>query len=68
MSAYFGSHPFCKLQKWCTRLAAISDKVYQLFAPGRLFSSGTPASSMVEILLKVALKHNKSIKPISEGD
>jgi hypothetical protein len=50
----------CKLQKWCTRLAAASDKVYQLLAQGRWFS---PASSttktgrhdIAEILLKVAL-------------
>ena len=38
----------CKLQKKkkkkCTRLAAPSDKVYQLLAHGRWFSSGTPAS------------------------
>ena len=54
----------CKLQKGCTRLAAASDKVYQLFADGRWFSPGTPASSttktgrhgIAEILLKVALK------------
>ena len=54
----------CKLQKGCTRLAAPSDKVYQLFADGRWFSPGTPASSttktgrhgIAEILLKVALK------------
>ena len=53
----------CKLQKGCTRLAAASDKVYQLLAHGRLFSSGTPASSttktgrhdIAKILLKVAL-------------
>ena len=57
----------CKLQKGCTRLAAASDKVYQLLAHGhgRWFSPGTPASSttetgchdIAEILLKVALKH-----------
>jgi hypothetical protein len=49
----------------CTRLAAASDKVYQLLAHGRWFSPGTPASSttktgchdIAEILLKVALKH-----------
>ncbi len=35
----------CKLQKRCTRLAAASDKVYQLFAHGRWFSPGTRASS-----------------------
>ena len=57
----------------CTRLAAASDKVYQLLAHGRWFSPGTPASSttktdrhdIAEILLKVALKHQISnqIKP-----
>jgi hypothetical protein len=53
----------CKLQKGCTRLAAASDKVYQLLTHGRWFSPGTPASSttktglydIAEILLKVAL-------------
>jgi hypothetical protein len=47
----------------CTRLAAASDKVYQLLAHGRWFSLGTPASfttkpgghDIAEILLKVAL-------------
>ena len=42
-----------------------NDKVYQLFAHGRWFSPGTPASyttntgchDIAEILLKVALKH-----------
>jgi hypothetical protein len=51
---------------------ATSDKVYQLLAHGRWFSPGTPASSttktgchnIAEILLKVALKHQKSIKSI----
>jgi hypothetical protein len=33
----------CKLQKGCTRLAAASDKVYQLLAHGRWFSPGTQA-------------------------
>ena len=59
----------CKLQKGCTRLAATSDKVYQLLGHGRWFSPGTPASSttktgrhdIAEILLKVALKHKKAI-------
>ena len=60
----------CKLQKGCTRLAALSDKIDQLFAHGRWFSLGTPASSttktgrqdIAEILLKVALKHqNQSV-------
>ena len=58
----------CKLPKRCTRLAAASDKVYQLLAHGLWFSLGTPASSttktsrhdIAEILLKVALKHQKS--------
>ena len=52
----------CNLQKRCTRLAAASDKVYQLLAHGRWFSPGTPATSttktgrhdIAEILLKVA--------------
>jgi hypothetical protein len=33
------------LQKRCTRLAAASDKVYQLLGQGRWFSTDTPASS-----------------------
>jgi hypothetical protein len=61
---YIGS---LQITKKCTRLAAASDKVYQLLAHGRWFS---PASSttktgrhdIAEILLKVALKHQKSIK------
>jgi hypothetical protein len=60
---------FCKLQKGCTRLAAASDKVYQLLAHDRWFSQGTPASSttktvrhdIAEILLKVALKNKNQI-------
>ena len=54
---------FVNYKKGCTRLAATSDKVYQLLARGRWFSPGTPAFSttktgrhdIVEILLKVAL-------------
>ena len=54
---------FINYKKGCTRLAAASDKVYQLLAHGRWFSPGTMASSttktgrhdLVEILLKVAL-------------
>jgi len=54
---------FVNYKKGCTRLAAASDKVYQLLAHGRWFSLGTLASSttktgrhdIVEILLKVAL-------------
>jgi hypothetical protein len=51
------------LNEGCIRLAAASDKFYQLFAHGRWFSPGTPASpstktgrhDIAEILLKVAL-------------
>ena len=56
---------FVNYKKGCTRLAAAaaSDKAYQLFAHGRRFSPGTPASSttktgrhdIAEILLNVAL-------------
>ena len=61
---------FVNYKTGCTRLAAASDKVYQLLAHGRWFSPGTPVSSTTktgrndidEILLKVALKHQKSIK------
>jgi hypothetical protein len=57
----------CKLQKGCTRLAAASDKVYQLLAHGRWFFPGTAATSttktgrhnIAEILLKVALNTKK---------
>ena len=59
---------FVNYKKGCTRLSVASDKVYQLLAHGRWFSPGTPASSttntgrhdIAEILLKVALKHQKS--------
>ena len=59
----------CKLQEGCTRLAAASDKVYQLLARhGRWFSSDSRASSttktgrhdIAEKLLKVALNIKKS--------
>ena len=60
----------CKLQKRFTRLAAASDKVYQLLAHGRWFSPGTPASSTTKtgrhdisrILLKVALNTPKNVQ------
>jgi hypothetical protein len=50
-------------KKACIRLAAASDKVYQLLVHGRWFSPGTPASSttktgrhdIAEILLEMAL-------------
>jgi hypothetical protein len=55
---------FVNYKKGCTRLAAASDKVYQLLAHGRWFSPGTPPLKLVamiaEILLKVVLKHQKS--------
>ena len=66
---------FVNYKKGCTRLAATSDKVYQLLAHGRLFSPGTPASSITktglhdiaEILLKVALNTiNQIINQINE--
>ena len=52
----------------CTRLAAASDKVYQLLAQGRWFSPSTTAPSttktgrhdIAEILLKVALNTKNS--------
>jgi len=55
----------CKLQKRFTRLAAASDKVYQLLAQGRWFSlvsstTKTGRHDIAEILLKVALKHQNS--------
>jgi hypothetical protein len=54
---------FVNYKKGCTRLAAASDRAYQLFAHGRWFSQETLASSttktgrndVAEILLKVAL-------------
>ena len=54
---------FVNYKKGYTRLAAASDKVYQLLSHGRWFSPGTPASSttktgrhdIAEELLKVAL-------------
>jgi hypothetical protein len=60
---------FVNYKKACTQLAGASDKVYQLLAHGRWFSPGTPASSttktgrhdIAETLLKVVLKHQKSI-------
>jgi len=36
---------FVNYKKGCTRLAAASDKVYQLLAHGWWFPPGTPASS-----------------------
>jgi hypothetical protein len=66
---------FVNNKKGCTRLAAASDKAYLLLAHGRWFSPGTPASSttntgrhaIAEILLKVALKHQKSNQSINQS-
>jgi hypothetical protein len=60
----------------CTRLAAASDKAYQLLTHGWWFSPGTPASSttktgrhdIAEILLEVALNTIKSNKIKSYSD
>jgi hypothetical protein len=60
---------FVNYKKGCTRLAAASDKIYQLLADGWWFSPDTPASSttktgrhdIAEILLKVVLKHQNQI-------
>jgi hypothetical protein len=61
---------FVNCKKDCTRLAAASDKVYQLLSHGRWFSPGTPASSttkpgrhdIAEISLKMALSKINQIK------
>ena len=51
----------CKLQRGCTRLAAASDKAYQLLAHGRGSLGGASSTTttgrheIAEILLKVAL-------------
>ena len=58
----------CKLQKGCTRLAAASDQGTSCLPRVGGFFPGTPASSntktgrhdIAEILLKVALKRQKS--------
>jgi len=55
---------FVNYKKGCTRLAAASDKVYQLLAYGRWFSPGTPASSTTKTgrhdIAESGVKHNKS--------
>ena len=63
---------FVNYKKECNRLAAASDKVYQLLAHGRWFSPGTLASfstktgryDIAEILLKVSLSTINQIKSI----
>ena len=58
----------CKLQKGCTRLAAASDKVYQLLAHGWWFSPVTPVSSTTKTchhdIAESGVKHKKKIKSI----
>ena len=65
-SAWVRARRLCKLQKRCTRLAAASDKVYQLLAHSRctLASSiiKTGRHDIAEILLKVALNTINQIK------
>jgi len=64
------SPEFVNYTKGWTRLAAASDKDYQLLAYDRWFSPGTLASSttktgrhdIAEILLKVALNTKNQIK------
>ena len=64
-NSYHGMGDNILHQKGCTRLAPASDNVYQLLAhgPGTLASSTTKTGrhDIAEILLKVALKHKKSI-------
>jgi len=54
---------FVNYKKGCTRLAAASDKVYQLLAHGRCFSPGTPASSTTKTgrhdITESGVKHKK---------
>jgi hypothetical protein len=56
---------FVNYKKECTRLAAASDKVYQLLAHGRWFPQGTPASSTTKTghhdIAESGVKHHKSI-------
>jgi hypothetical protein len=64
MQAYHLHARLCKLQKGCTRLAAASDKDYQLLAHGRWFSLGTLASSTTKTgrhdIAESGVKHQKS--------
>ena len=56
---------FVNYKKGCTRLAAASDKAYQLLVHGWWFSTAssiakTGRHDITELLLKVVLKHQKS--------
>jgi hypothetical protein len=44
----YRQYGFVNYRNGCTRLAAASDKVYQLLAHGQWFSLGTPASSITK--------------------
>jgi hypothetical protein len=54
---------FVNYKTRCSRLAAASDKVYQLLAQGRWFSPGTPASSTTKTgrhdIAESGIKHQK---------
>jgi hypothetical protein len=55
---------FVNYKKGCTRLAAASDKAYQLLAHGQWFSPGTPTSSTTKTgrhdIAENGVKHQKS--------
>jgi hypothetical protein len=59
---------FVNYKKGCTRLAATSDKDYQLLAHGQWFSPGTPASSTTKTgrhdIAESGVKHQKSINHV----
>jgi hypothetical protein len=54
---------YLNYKKGCIRIAAASDKVYQLLAHGRWFSPGTPASSTTKTgrhdIAESGVKYNK---------
>ena len=52
---------FVNYKKRCTRLAAASDKVYQLLFHGQWFSPGTPASFTTKTgdIAESGVKHKK---------
>jgi hypothetical protein len=54
---------FVNYKKGCTRLAAASDKVYQLLAHGQWFSQGSLASSTTKTghydIAESGIKHQK---------
>jgi hypothetical protein len=62
---------FVNYKKGCARLAAASDKIYQLLAHGRWFSLGTPASFTTKTgrhdIAESGIKHNKSINHVYRG-